>query len=663
MNSKILLTIVALVISIGAFSQSVGINSDGSTPNSSAILDISSVNQGLLIPRITLTGANDAATIASPATSLLVYNLTNGSGLIPGIYYNTGTAAAPVWTRLSDTASLGLTPTIKAATLAAAVPYTGATGAVNLGAYDLTVNGLTVGLGTGAIASNTAIGNGSLLADTKGNSNTAIGKSSLYKNTLGSLNTALGDSALVTNTTGNRNTAFGYNADVTTGALTNATAIGYMAKVAASNTIQLGNSNVTLVKTSGAIQAGAVTGTSLSVTGSLTSTLATGTAPLVVTSTTPVANLNIGGNAATATTATNATNTAITNDIITETTVYPTFVNAITGNLPQKTAGTKLSFVPSTGILAATGFVGSGARLTGVIAATNANLTGPITSIGNTTSVASQTGTGSKFVMDTSPTLVTPVIGAATGTSLSVSGSLTSTVATGTAPLVVTSSTPVTNLNIGGNAATVTTNANLTGDVTSSGNTTTLSTSGVTANTYGSATTVPVFAVDAKGRVTGVTNTTITGTSPIGSSLTSGNIIMGSNNNLAASVVPTGDITITNGGVTSISANAITTSKITNANVTNAKLDKINIPLSGFGIATADVAMGANKITSVADPILAQDAATKFYVDAASTGNASALATEVTNRTSADATLTTNLAAETTRASGAESTLTTNLAS
>lgn len=54
MNIKALLTILALIISAGAFSQSVGINSDGSTPNSSAILDISSVNQGLLIPFITL---------------------------------------------------------------------------------------------------------------------------------------------------------------------------------------------------------------------------------------------------------------------------------------------------------------------------------------------------------------------------------------------------------------------------------------------------------------------------------------------------------------------------------------------------------------------------------------------------------------------------------
>jgi hypothetical protein len=55
------------------------------------------------------------------------------------------------------------------------------------------------------------------------------------------------------------------------------------------------------------------------------------------------------------------------------------------------------------------------------------------------------TGTG-KFVFDGSPTLVTPVIGAATGTSLSVTGQLTSTVATGTAPLAVSSTTAVANL-------------------------------------------------------------------------------------------------------------------------------------------------------------------------------------------------------------------------
>lgn len=52
---------------------------------------------------------------------------------------------------------------------------------------------------------------------------------------------------------------------------------------------------------------------------------------------------------------------------------------------------------------------------------TNANLSGPITSSGNTTSVASQTGTGSTFVMNTSPILVTPTLGSASGTALTLS--------------------------------------------------------------------------------------------------------------------------------------------------------------------------------------------------------------------------------------------------
>lgn len=53
---------------------------------------------------------------------------------------------------------------------------------------------------------------------------------------------------------------------------------------------------------------------------------------------------------------------------------------------------------------------------------TNANLTGPITSSGNTTSVASQTGIGSTFAMNTSPTFVTPTLGVASATSLNITG-------------------------------------------------------------------------------------------------------------------------------------------------------------------------------------------------------------------------------------------------
>jgi len=46
------------------------------------------------------------------------------------------------------------------------------------------------------------------------------------------------------------------------------------------------------------------------------------------------------------------------------------------------------------------------------------NLTGPITSVGSATAIAAQTGTGSTFVVQTSPTLTTPNIGVATATSV-----------------------------------------------------------------------------------------------------------------------------------------------------------------------------------------------------------------------------------------------------
>jgi hypothetical protein len=58
------------------------------TPNASSMLDITSTNKGLLIPRVALISTSDVATIASPVTSLLVYN----SGFLPnGYYYWNGT--------------------------------------------------------------------------------------------------------------------------------------------------------------------------------------------------------------------------------------------------------------------------------------------------------------------------------------------------------------------------------------------------------------------------------------------------------------------------------------------------------------------------------------------------------------------------------------------
>jgi hypothetical protein len=71
-------------------------------PDSSAMLDVKSANKGLLIPRVALTGTNDVTTIATPATSLLIYNtatISGSGGVTPGYYYWTGAA----WVQLALT--------------------------------------------------------------------------------------------------------------------------------------------------------------------------------------------------------------------------------------------------------------------------------------------------------------------------------------------------------------------------------------------------------------------------------------------------------------------------------------------------------------------------------------------------------------------------------
>lgn len=102
---------------------------------------------------------------------------------------------------------------------------------------------------------NSAFGEYVLPKNIGGNYNTAMGTMALRENTSGSGNTGFGQQVLFTNSTGSNNTALGNQADVTVDGLSNTTAIGYNAKVSTSNTIQLGNTSVTNVNTSGAMTA------------------------------------------------------------------------------------------------------------------------------------------------------------------------------------------------------------------------------------------------------------------------------------------------------------------------------------------------------------------------------------------------------------------------
>jgi hypothetical protein len=70
------------------------------TPHSSAKLEVSATNKGFLPPRVTLTSATDATTIASPADGLLVYNV-GSVGLQAGYYFWNGTNWATIATASS----------------------------------------------------------------------------------------------------------------------------------------------------------------------------------------------------------------------------------------------------------------------------------------------------------------------------------------------------------------------------------------------------------------------------------------------------------------------------------------------------------------------------------------------------------------------------------
>lgn len=97
--SGFLLT-VSLQSNAQVVSQKIGNNP--TLINASAALEVESTNKGVLVPRVTLTGTADATTIATPATSLLVYNTatagTSPNDVTPGFYYWNGTA----WVRMAS---------------------------------------------------------------------------------------------------------------------------------------------------------------------------------------------------------------------------------------------------------------------------------------------------------------------------------------------------------------------------------------------------------------------------------------------------------------------------------------------------------------------------------------------------------------------------------
>ncbi|MEE6126546.1 hypothetical protein V2E39_03990 [Chryseobacterium arthrosphaerae] len=294
---KFWLSLLSLLLSFVVYAQ-VGIGLPN--PDRSAMLHISAIDKGVLLPSIALTSATDNITVPAPADGLIVWNNGNGGFAEAGFYYwyhskwnklLSGTAE----TSKGDGESWNLTATnvgnyggantnlslgtktrddliFKVNSLKAG--RLGVDNSVSLGlGADAGQNGIAIGssssafqgisIGSAAAVSANdalAIGNKSTAggfrstaigynAQTGNNESTAIGN---HASATGFQSMALGYNAK-TNT--NNETALGYNAvtnsenSTAIGSGANAsgqysTAIGYGATTSQANTIVLGNNNV-----------------------------------------------------------------------------------------------------------------------------------------------------------------------------------------------------------------------------------------------------------------------------------------------------------------------------------------------------------------------------------------------------------------------------------
>ena len=145
----------------------------------------------------------------------------------------------------------------------------------------------------------------------------------------------------------------------------------------------------TVTATSTIAATGAVTGSNLS---------GTNTGDQTITLTGGVTGSGTGSFAATVVTNANLTGDVTSSGNATTLTNAPVIAKVLTG------------YTSGAGTVAATDSILQAIQKLNGNDATNANLTGVITSVGNATSIASQTGTGSTFVVSSSPTITTPVI-------------------------------------------------------------------------------------------------------------------------------------------------------------------------------------------------------------------------------------------------------------
>ena len=160
---KKLLSLVFLLTGLNLHAQ-VAVNTDGTAPDNSAMLDVKSTSQGMLVPRMTTA---ERLAIATRAAGLLVFDNTTNS------FWFWGTAA---WQEIT-TGSTGWNVTGNSGT-DTTVNFIGTTDNVPLA---FRVNNQVAGK-IDPVSGNTSLGYQSLVLNTTGINNVALGASALYSN-------------------------------------------------------------------------------------------------------------------------------------------------------------------------------------------------------------------------------------------------------------------------------------------------------------------------------------------------------------------------------------------------------------------------------------------------------------------------------------------------
>ncbi len=171
MKKRTFLLLATLILTLWgkSFAQSVGINSDNSVPNTSAILDVKSTTKGFLAPRMTAT---ERGNISNPAIGLLVFQ-TDGTS---GFYYYKGSS---VWEQIGGSSGgsgtvtdvTGTAPVVSSGGTTPAISITAATssGAGSMSAADKTK---LDGIATGATNYTHPTGDGNLHVPATSTTNT-----------------------------------------------------------------------------------------------------------------------------------------------------------------------------------------------------------------------------------------------------------------------------------------------------------------------------------------------------------------------------------------------------------------------------------------------------------------------------------------------------------